>query len=125
MLESSSDRGGDIRYTYDAQGRPVKIVANGATTEIKYDAYGNRASIKDPNAGAVTSEYFANGLIRKHTNAKGDITTYEYDVLHRVSKETITEATGKIYTFEYKALLIKYIFVSLSKKKYELPQVFM
>ncbi len=102
LVESSSDRGGDIRYTYDAQGRPLSIKANGATTEFKYDVYGNRTYIKDPNAGAVTSEYFANGLIRKHTNAKGDITTYEYDALHRVSKETITEATGKIYTFEYK-----------------------
>ena len=102
LVESKTDRGGTIYYTYNAEGKPVSISAGGATTEFKYDGYGNRVSIKDPSAGTIVSSYHANGLLKSQTNAKGDRTTFEYDALGRQTKETETEAANKyVYDYEY------------------------
>ena len=102
LVESKTDRGGTIYYTYNAEGKPVSISAGGATTEFKYDSYGNRISIKDPSAGTIVSSYYANGLLKSQTNAKGDRTTFEYDALGRRTKETETEAANKyVYDYEY------------------------
>ena len=102
LVESKTDRGGTIYYTYNAEGKPVSISAGGATTEFKYDGYGNRISIKDPSAGTIVSSYYANGLLKSQTNAKGDRTTFEYDALGRRTKETETEAANKyVYDYEY------------------------
>lgn len=102
LVESKTDRGGTIYYTYNAEGKPVSISAGGATTEFKYDGYGNRVSIKDPSAGTIVSSYYANGLLKSQTNAKGDRTTFEYDALGRQTKETETEAANKyVYDYEY------------------------
>jgi len=102
LVESKTDRGGTIYYTYNAEGKPVSISAGGATTEFKYDGYGNRISIKDPSAGTIVSSYYANGLLKSQTNAKGDRTTFAYDALGRRTKETETEAANKyVYDYEY------------------------
>lgn len=106
LVESKTDRGGTIYYTYNAEGKPVSISAGGATTEFKYDGYGNRISIKDPSAGTIVSSYYANGLLKSQTNAKGDRTTFEYDALGRRTKETETEAANKyVYDYEYTYVL--------------------
>ena len=102
LVESKTDRGGTIYYTYNAEGKPVSISAGGATTEFKYDGYGNRISIKDPSAGTIVSSYYANGLLKSQTNAKGDRTTFAYDALGRRTKETEMEAANKyVYDYEY------------------------
>ncbi|MDD6209954.1 MAG: hypothetical protein PUB21_05040, partial [Bacteroidales bacterium] len=61
-------------------------------TQIGYDYRGYRISLKDPNLGKpIVSEYNAYGQLKSETNARGQATVYEYDVLGRVVKETRPE----------------------------------
>ncbi len=90
------DQGGDILYTYNALGKPVKIETNGSVTEIKYDEVGRQKELHDPNAGVITYEYFADGSLKKQVNANGDITELEYDIAGRTKIKTLTDKESGI-----------------------------
>ena len=64
-----------------------------------YDVYGNVISVSaypnGINGTAITEsfEYDLNGNIVKHTDGKGNITTYAYDKADRLSKTTLPDST--------------------------------
>ncbi|GHT17579.1 hypothetical protein FACS189429_1950 [Bacteroidia bacterium] len=91
-VELRHDNGGDITYTYNALGKPVLITAGGATTEIIYEELtGRQKELHDPNAGTITYEYFADGSLKKQTNANLDETEYTYDKAGRTLIKTVKD----------------------------------
>ncbi|MCL2291301.1 MAG: hypothetical protein FWC34_11475 [Bacteroidetes bacterium] len=102
----ATDNGGSITYTYDITAdkkHKTTIVANGATTTIESDLWGNRLSIKEPNAGEITSKYNGFNELIEQKDANNNITKYEYDKLGRVTqKQYITSGTiHRTLTYEY------------------------
>jgi RHS repeat-associated protein len=89
----AQDNGGDIRYSYSIVNTNNKlrhktiITASGATTTIETDLWGNRLKITDPNAGTITSTYNKFNELIKQTDARKNTTTYEYDVLGRITQK--------------------------------------
>ena len=85
------DAGGLIAYNYSvitASNKPrhqTTITTNNATTTIESDLWGNRLSIEEPNAEAITSTYNKFNELVEQTDARGNITTYEYDKLGRIT----------------------------------------
>lgn len=104
----ATDNGGSIDYHYAYSTMAGKIVNKMTSsigtdsTVIITDVRGNRISIKDPDAGLVTNEYDAvNQLVRK-TDANGNVTTYTYDLLGRVTQEIYTNGTDtETITYTY------------------------
>jgi len=92
----AQDLGGAISYAYAVisnsttgnkpQHRTI-ISANGAETKIFSNLWGNRLSIVEPNAGEIKSEYNNFGELVAQTDANGNITQYQYDVLGRVTQK--------------------------------------
>ncbi len=77
-------------YTYDANGNIRTVVVDGggdgtATTTMKYDAAGNQTEIIGPNIGTVTSTYNGLNELRTRLDNKGQLTSYYYDTLQRLT----------------------------------------
>ncbi len=88
-LSESIDPGGKVSYTYNSRSLPIKIENAGAKTFIEYDAWGNRSSITEPNAGTIISWHNLFGELIKQKDAGGNITTFAYDKLGRMTQKII------------------------------------
>ncbi|MCD4686238.1 MAG: Ig-like domain-containing protein [Anaerolineae bacterium] len=104
MPESANDAFGLVGgYTWDTHGNPIERTdANGNTTELVYDPYGNVTQTISPIPGQVTfSEYDLMGRRIATTDARGNQTSYVYDALGRV--EQITDPLENVTHYEYDA----------------------
>lgn len=109
---------GNAAYTYDAAGRLVTEVVDGAVTTYGYDADGNRLStIRDGEAttysyddrGLVTQEqtpqgtrfyyYDADGNLARQIDELGGTTTYAWDARSRLAQ--VTKPDGSRVEFAY------------------------
>ena len=103
-ISKVSDWGGEIEYDYfntSNYKHKTTITTNDATTVIISDLWGNRLSIDDPNAGKIVSTYNKFNELVSQTDARGNITKYEYDKLGRMSKKQFTAPGGTPQTFTY------------------------
>lgn len=78
-------------YTFSSSNQPkvVKLTfPDGAinTTQIGYDALGNRNQITEPNSGAFTFQYNSIGQKVYETNPNGNF-TYNYDLIGRLQSK--------------------------------------
>ena len=84
----------DTDYEYDAFGNMVRTRdVNGTETVLAYDVRGFRRSITDPSAGHWTFDYFPSGELKSQTNARGQLTSFTYDRLSRMSTRIEPEGT--------------------------------
>ncbi|WP_426750757.1 FG-GAP-like repeat-containing protein [Myxococcus sp. Y35] len=84
------------RFTYGPFDLPVKaeqfvdnVIRN--VTEFQYDKLGNRTLLLEPNSATPYREdlvYNGFGDVVRRTDASGAITTYEYDLLGRITLES-------------------------------------
>ena len=107
-LKSVDDDGGLVGYAYayqtvDGSTRDVTTVTlGGVTTTVVSDIRGNRLSIQDPDAGAVTSEYDALNQLRVRTDANGVSEEYTYDLAGRVTRVVYSKGNkSDIVTYTY------------------------
>ncbi|MDL2297311.1 FG-GAP-like repeat-containing protein, partial [Bacteroidales bacterium OttesenSCG-928-E04] len=108
-LSSAIDYGGTITYSYSYVSQQGKIrnletiSLHGNTTTIITDCRGNRLSIDEPNAGLITSSYNGYGQLVSQTDANGNTTSFLYDVLGRVTRETMSPLNGTpvVTSYEY------------------------
>lgn len=97
-----------VEYIYDSNGQPASITTNtnsgsSTTVELTYNAAGYRTKMVDPDAGAMTYKYAADGTILSQTDARGVTTNYSYDDLGRLKTKTYVDKKGnkKTQTNEY------------------------
>lgn len=98
---SSTDRGGDLYFTYDSRGAQTEV-KHGTTTLITntYDAYGRQTSVTDVNAGTVSYDYDAFGQLTRQTDAKGTVYQMTYDGLGRITvKQGAVGSESTIYEY--------------------------
>jgi len=94
----AKDSGGIINYAYamitmSSKLRHQSIIeTHGATTTIISDLWGNRLSIEEPNAGKITSTYNKFNELIKQKDARGNITTYQYDALGRITQKKFSDS---------------------------------
>ena len=106
-ITEAGDLGGTITYNYtvindnNKKRHKTTITTNNAPTTIISDLWGNRLSITDPDAGTITSEYNKLNELTKQTDAKGNITTYQYDALGRITQKQITGSGANPLTVQY------------------------
>jgi RHS repeat-associated protein len=100
-VTQSDGTNGTVTYTYNAQEKPVSIVAAGSTTSITYDNLGNQLTLTDPDAGNTTFTYNGFGQLKTQTDAKQLITSCIYDTYGRLTNKN--SSTGDVnVTYVYK-----------------------
>jgi RHS repeat-associated protein len=97
-LITATDPGGTISYSYaiatdnGKKRERTQVSTGGFTTTIFTDARGNRIKIVDPDAGTITSVYNAYGELTQQTDANGNITSFTYDQLGRITQKSYSGA---------------------------------
>ena len=100
LLTKANDFGGTITYNYYPNGQVKKIIhPDGSETGMVYDAAGNQTQLDDPSAGVNGYSYNAYGQIKTRTNARGDLTTYNYEPDGRLDNH-VTGAETTEYTYD-------------------------
>jgi RHS repeat-associated protein len=110
--QSTTDvNAGTISYQYNSLGQITQQTdAKGQTQTTNYDAFGRASQVTGPQ-GATTYTYYydaasqkSNDNIAQITGFSGDVRTYQYDNLQRLSSESMTITGGsnlsKSYTYD-------------------------
>lgn len=94
----SVDSGGTLHHTYNSNDKIIETkLGSTIISTMKYDAYGRQTELVDKNAGTTTYEYDALSQIVKQTNPKGQ-TTMTYNLLGQDLTRTGPEGTT---SYEY------------------------
>jgi YD repeat-containing protein len=105
-ITQAQDEGGTINYSYSIITSSAKlrhqtqISTNGSTTTVLTDMRGNRVKLTEPDAGEITCEYNNYNELTKQTDAKDDVTTYQYDLLGRITQK-VYNLNGETVTLSY------------------------
>lgn len=109
-ISQTDPLGGVATYAYDALGQQVRMTdENGVATRSDYDALGRLvAQVRNEQAGQPSDQQtnitFVNafdsvGNRISTTDANGNVTSYEFDLLDRLTKQT--DAENQITTYQY------------------------
>jgi RHS repeat-associated protein len=116
LVRATEPDGAATTFSYDVDGNRTRIgYPNGVTVTQTYDAFDRLTQILARNATGSTLltrtyAYLADGtgdsgpLVRTVTNEAGEITTYTYDVLNRLTDAKTVSSSGTTlsdYTYTY------------------------
>jgi YD repeat-containing protein len=77
---------GFIRYSYDPLDQLTQVVdQRNLTTRYTVDGLGNVSQVQSPDTGTANSDFDAAGNLLTRTDAKGQVASYTYDALNRVT----------------------------------------
>lgn len=103
--------GGNVTFTYNSNGKPARISANGAATTFEYDDAGNQIAIVDPDAGRTEYAYAADGKMLSKTDARG------------VEKVNAYDAAGRLASIKSGDMLTTYTYVGSGNGANQLAKV--
>ena len=90
-IRSTDNNGTSVIYDYYPDGKLKWSQIEGhdeTRIEMAYDGLRNRTMLYDPNYGQIRNEYNAYGDLSLHVTPKHDTTTYEYDRLGNLIRQT-------------------------------------
>ncbi len=97
---------GETQYDYDVRDNLTHVEGEDeAHTWMEYDPLGRKTDMHDPDMGDWFYEYDVAGNLEAQTDARGCVTTFAYDQLHRLTGKTYTGpgacATTPAVTYYY------------------------
>ena len=104
---SATDPGGTIQYTYGYEvydGQTVlrsNVSVGGHTTTVLTSQSGNRLLLADPDADTTHYAYNAFGELVRQSDARGDTTTLQYDLIGRVTQKRLSGPAGETHIWNY------------------------
>jgi RHS repeat-associated protein len=104
---SSTDNGGTINYTYDANGNLKTSNFEGTIISMEYDGWGRKTKLTDPSAGTYIYSYNDLGETLQETTPKGT-TNYTLDAVGKLIEKTLVgdlTNTKTIYTYDLSSKL--------------------
>ncbi len=97
----TDELGGKVTYEYDAGDRlEVLKGPTGAVTVTKYDKFGQRNQVSDPDLGVWTYKYDAFGQLAEQKDAMGQVTTLDYDRLGRIKSKSLSDGTTLVWEYD-------------------------
>ncbi|TQF67826.1 RHS repeat-associated core domain-containing protein [Pseudoalteromonas luteoviolacea] len=104
LIETKDAMGSYTRYAYNGQGLPIVIRdALGNSIVAKYDAFGNKERVVDPNQGASDFTYNGFGEVQQELRNGTHSVYFSYDVLGRTTKRSATDEDTYVYEFDTKS----------------------
>ncbi|MGV6852207.1 MAG: SpvB/TcaC N-terminal domain-containing protein [bacterium] len=94
QLMSTTDANAEItRYAYDVEGNTIVIEdAKQQKVKAKFNALGQKLFVDDPNMGVKNFTYTAFDEVETEQDANGNIITYSYDSIGRLTQTELTPA---------------------------------
>ena len=104
-VDNNSDHtGGTTTYVLDELDHTRAVTSpGGVTTSYTVDAFGETTEVQSPDSGTRLYDYtnwISSGQVA-HTDAIGNVLTYEYDALNRLAAIVVNGNTGKNVTFTW------------------------
>ncbi|GAB3417709.1 hypothetical protein GCM10027516_11730 [Niabella aquatica] len=106
---------GTFGYQYNAIGQVIQQTDAGSNVQnMTYDVFGRAATTTGPQGTTTYTYYYdavsgnSNNNLARVTGFSGDVTTYNYDALQRLSSETIAASGSsltKTYTYDSRGSL--------------------
>ncbi|MDP2336042.1 MAG: RHS repeat-associated core domain-containing protein, partial [Bacteroidota bacterium] len=94
LVTAAHDNGGDITYAYFPDGKVKTTTAGGVLTSMLYaDAARNQTQLADPSAGSINYTYDSFGRLKTQTDARSQLTTYNYYADGRTNTVVTPEGT--------------------------------
>ncbi|MEN3157341.1 FG-GAP-like repeat-containing protein [Alkalimonas sp. NCh-2] len=89
--------GSQAWYYYDANGKSTILAGpSGKNLVVRYDKWGNKTRITDPDAGVTNYVYNGFHELIRQQDAKGQLVEYSYDLLGRQSRMLRKTPAGAI-----------------------------
>ncbi|WFB70004.1 RHS repeat-associated core domain-containing protein [Chryseobacterium sp. WX] len=103
---STSDKGGNISFSYNASGEQVKAQYAENIVTTKYDSWGRKSEFNDPSNGLYKYEYNGFGQPKKTISPKGTKEFVYNNLGQLISQKEIStvdngQATDKTITYTY------------------------
>jgi RHS repeat-associated protein len=100
----TEDKGGIIKFTYNAAGQNLTATYGSNVVTTTYDNWGRKASFNDPSNGLYSYTYHGFGQLKKETSPKG-YKEYAYNnlgqLITQTEKSSDVTSTNKNITFTY------------------------
>jgi RHS repeat-associated protein len=93
VVSMTDTPGGNITYTYYANGNLKETDYGGVITKITQDGWGRKTELTDPSAGTYKYEYNDLGELTKETTPNG-YTTYKLNDFGKLDEKQIVAVTG-------------------------------
>ena len=92
-------------YAYDTNGNRASLTyANGVSETYRYNKANWLTDVENKNAGGVVSSftytYYASGSQKSKTDQAGNVTSYTYDGLNRLTQESETGGLTHSYSYD-------------------------
>ena len=88
-------------YAYDVLGNLTQVNQGAQTRTFSYDSLSRLRQAANPESGAISYNYDANGNLTSKTDARGVVTGYTYDAFNRVLTRSYSDGTPQVnYTYE-------------------------
>jgi RHS repeat-associated protein len=102
-ITSINQNGRKTETNYDSQGRTISIKTPEGTVSYEYDKFGRQIRVSSNKGDDIRYSYDLFGRLETVTNgANGDITKYEYDLVGNLSRTITKNSTATlITTYEY------------------------
>ena len=89
--------GSQASYYYDANGKSTILAGpSGKNLVVRYDKWGNKTRITDPDAGVTNYVYNGYHELVRQQDAKGQVVEYSYDLLGRQTRMLRKTSSGAI-----------------------------
>ncbi|HEV7746081.1 MAG TPA: RHS repeat-associated core domain-containing protein [Pyrinomonadaceae bacterium] len=87
-------------YSYDTLDNLINVSQGGQTRTFAYDSLKRLTSATNPESGAISYQYDANGNLTQKTDARPVTATYAYDALNRATTRSYSDSTPAV-TYSY------------------------
>lgn len=96
LTKQMNPDGVTLTYTYDATGNQTSVSSTLSSTYYTYDALNRLATVKDNKGQLTTYTYDKVGNQKTITYSNGNVTSFEYDKVNRLTSQKTVGASGKV-----------------------------
>lgn len=102
LIGSTDPASGQTRYSYDGLDQLTQVTdPRDLITQYVRSGLGTLDQVHSPDTGTTTNTYDAAGNMLTRTDAKGQIASYTYDALNRITGISYTGAPSQTITYTY------------------------
>jgi len=123
VINSIFPENNSVSFVYGSHGKPIETMANGVSSAMNYNDLLQQESLTDANAGTIEYDYFADGMLKTQTDARGMVIEMQYDQFDRIEKMILDSGDGEIeyeyYTDGNAKEMLKSITAPVNETQYE------
>jgi len=81
-------------YSYNTLDNLTDVTQGSQLRTFHYSSLGLLKDATNPESGLISYVYYDSGELKQRTDARGVVTDFDYDALHRIKNKTYYDATA-------------------------------